>query len=500
MSAALHQQLLLLPDRLGWHVLLTLMALAAGIVISMPLAIMATRRRAIQGPMLAAASVVQTVPSLALLALMVVLLGRIGFWPAIVALVLYSILPILRNAVTGIAGVDPAMVEAARGVGMTPRQMLLKVQLPLAAPVIIAGIRTSAVWVVGIATLSTPVGQVSLGNYIFEGLQLRNNTAVIVGVVTAAGLAIVLDGLIRLMEIAFQRRSRIVTGVAALGLCAVIVGGLAPLVRPAPDTIVGAKTFTEQYILADLIAMRLKDAGFRVRKTQGMGSSILFDSLANGSVDCYVDYSGTIWANVMKRTDTPAGPVVLQEATAYLKQHYGIQCLGPLGFANAYCLAMPRARARELGIRSIADLASHAPSLKIGGDYEFFARPEWPKVRDAYGLRFAQMTSLDPTLMYSAVREGSVNVISAFSTDGRILAYDLVVLEDPQRAFPPYDAMLLVSRRAAARPGFVQALRPLLGRIDDERMRQANKMVDLDGASPRQAAARLMEATGTGKR
>ena len=169
MQDELARQLALLPSRLGWHMLLTTVALAAGILISVPLAIFALRFRPLQGPLMALASIFQTVPSLAMLALLVVILSTIGFVPAIIALTLYSILPVLRNTVTGIAGVDPAVVEAARGVGMTDWQMLMKVQFPLAAPVIIAGIRTSAVWVVGIATLSTPVGQVSLGNYIFEG-------------------------------------------------------------------------------------------------------------------------------------------------------------------------------------------------------------------------------------------------------------------------------------------------------------------------------------------
>ncbi len=363
--------------------------------------------------MLGVTGVVQTIPSLALLALMVPLLGQIGFVPAIIALILYSMLPVVRNTVTGLAGVDPALVEAARGVGMTERQMLFRVQLPLAAPVIIAGVRTAAVWVVGIATLSTPVGQVSLGNYIFEGLQLRNSVAVLIGCGMAAALALALDGVIRVLEVAAARRSRVMAIGALSILIAGIIAAAAPLIKPRNQVIVGAKTFTEQYILAQLMGRQLEQAGYSVHKASGMGSSILFESLANSSVDCYVDYSGTIWANVMKRSDTIGRDEMLKQVSGYLKKRYGIECVGALGFQNTYALAMPRKGAEELGIHTIAELAAHAPRMRIGGDYEFFGRPEWQKVRKTYGLNFADKISLDSTLMYSAVKEGQVDVICA---------------------------------------------------------------------------------------
>lgn len=491
MQDELARQLALLPSRLGWHMLLTTVALAAGILISVPLAIFALRFRPLQGPLLALASIFQTVPSLAMLALLVVILSTIGFVPAIIALTLYSILPVLRNTVTGIAGVDPAIVEAARGVGMTDWQMLLKVQFPLAAPVIIAGIRTSAVWVVGIATLSTPVGQVSLGNYIFEGLQLRNNLAVLTGVIAAAVLAIVLDLLIHLMEVATVRRNRTLSVVAVAALACVVGGGVAPLLRTGPDTFVGSKTFTEQYILADVIDTKLRAAGFDVEKKQGMGSTILFESLANGSIDVYVDYTGTIWFNIMKRHDVPSAQEMLGEMSEFLENHYSIVTVGALGFENAYSLAMRRDRAEALEIRTISDLARHATGLSIGGDYEFFGRPEWIKVRDAYGLHFSEIRSFDATLMYPAVKNGDVDVITAFSSDGRITAYDLLVLRDPKKAFPPYDAVLLVSARAAKKKGFVDALRPLVGSVSNEQMRRANMMVDVEKRTPGAAASAL---------
>lgn len=494
----LHAQLLRLPTLLGYHVELTLIALAVGILISIPLAIIASRVRPLQGPLLGAAGVIQTVPSLALLALMVPLLGMIGFIPALIALCLYSILPILRNTVTGLAGVDPAIVEAARGMGMTQNQMLRRVQLPLAAPVIIAGIRTSTVWVVGIATLSTPVGQPSLGNYIFQGLQTQNHVATLTGVIAAALLAIVLDQLIRGLELAAARRNRALAAASVVGLAIVMGVGIAPLISfgasgPSEKIVhVGAKTFTEQYILADVMANRLDDAGLVAVKKGGMGSIILFNALAQNNVDCYVDYTGTIWANVMKRTDEPGPDAVYEQMKAFLAKKYGILCLGRLGFANAYAFAMMPRRAEQLHIRTIADLAAVAPTLSCGSDYEFFARPEWTAVRDAYHLHFKSQRSMDSSLMYAALRQGEVDVLTAFSTDGRIAAYHLRVLKDPKHALPPYDAVLLLSPHAAKNPQIVEALKPMVGSISDDDMRNANKAVDLDGKSISQAAEELM--------
>lgn len=497
MSPQIYEQLELFPDYLGSHIALTLSALAVGILVSVPLALIATRVKKLEWPVLAVAGILQTIPSLALLALMVPLLGQIGFVPAFLALILYSMLPILRNTVTGINEVDPALIEAARAIGMTDRQMLFRVQLPLAAPVIIAGVRISTVWVVGIATLSTPVGAASLGNYIFSGLQTQNYAAVMVGVVGAALLALFLDGMIRLLEIAVARRRWVYGLTAAAGLALLIaapaISELQTNSSDRPVITLGSKTFTEQYILMSLFEDRLQEAGFAVQDIRSLGSTVIFDALRNNRIDCYVDYSGTIWANHMQREDNPGREAVLEEMTRWLKSEHGIDCLGSLGFENAYVLAMPEARSSRLGIRTLTDLAGYAPSMSIGGDYEFFSRPEWEAVRSAYDLNFQESRSFDSSLMYSAVQQNHVDVIAAFSTDGRILAYQLQTLEDTREALPPYDAVILLSPEASGNAALVNALTPLLDSISNEEMRNANKLVDLDGSTIQEAALTLAE-------
>lgn len=499
MSDTLAQQLALLPDYLSHHLLLTVTALGIGIGTSLPLAITVTRVRVLQAPVLMVASAIQTIPSLALLALMVPLLRAIGFLPAAIALTLYSMLPVIRNTVTGIQEVDPDLIEAGRGLGMTDNQLLMRVQIPLAMPVIIAGIRTATVWVVGIATLSTPVGATSLGNYIFSGLQTQNYTAVLVGCVAAASLALLLDGLIRVMEMAVSRRSRSLISIVSLVMLVVVAVGLSPLVSVGakderPTAVVGAKTFTEQYILARLIADQLEEAGFRTHTIDSLGSTVAFDALAAGRIDCYVDYTGTIWANHMKRQDNPGRRSVYDGVTAWLGEEHGIRYTVRLGFENTYALAMKRQRAESLGIVSVDDLIEHAPGLTLGGDYEFFGRPEWNELASRYGLQFKELVTMDSTLMYPAIAAGDVDVITAFSTDGRIPAFDLVLLEDTRGAFPPYDALLLIGADVVARmPRFWRALQPLQNAIDGEAMRDANKHVDVDRGSITQAADLLKE-------
>ena len=510
----LQEQLALLPSRLGPHLWLVLISLAAGVALSLPLSLLAARIATLRWAVLSIAGVVQTIPGLALLALMVPLLDwarrglgasfpAFGFLPAALALVLYSMLPVLRNAVTGLRGVDASVMEAAVGVGLSPRQVLLKVQLPLAAPVILAGIRTSAVWTVGTATLSTPVGQTSLGNYIFSGLQTRSWTAVLVGCVATAVLALVLDAALGFLETAATRRTRgpLVMGLSLLTLLVVSAIALRPAASraDAPRLVrIGAKNFTEQYILAQALSGFLNARGFETATVEGLGSTILFDALAQGDVDVAVDYSGTLWANQLHRAEVAQPQAVLDEVGRWLDENKHIESLGSLGFENTYAFAMPEARAAELGLTSLEQLAGPIRSMRVGSDYEFFSRPEWKHVAATYELQPRETISSDPSLLYAAVKAGEVELITAYSTDGRLDAFGLTVLADPRHAFPPYDAMLLLSPTARRDPKLVDALRAWVGAIDLKTMRHANQLVDVDGQSKQQAARWLLEALDAG--
>lgn len=517
MSPALHEALAELPGLVRAHLLLSGCAVGLAVLIGLPLALAAARSRALRVPLLGAVGLVQTIPALALLALfypMLLILGRatgagipaLGFLPALIALTLYALLPIVRNGIAAQQGLDPNVLEAADGVGMTRRQRLLMVELPLGAPVMLAGIRTASVWTIGAATLATTVGQPSLGNLIFSGLQTESWIRVLTGCFAAAALALAADGLLALVETGVARRSawrlRLGLGLLLAAVAAAFLPGLAgegsgagggPAGGGRP-VVVGAKNFSEQYILASAIEARLNAAGYRTRRRDDLGSAVAYRAVAAGDIDLYVDYSGTLWTNVLGRSDTPPAAAMRAGLARALDRRDGVEVLGALGFENAYALAMRRDRAEALGIRTLADLARAAPRLAMGSDIEFLSRPEWRSVERAYGLRFRERRNYNPTFMYRAVADGSADVISAFSSDGRIAAMDLVTLADPRHALPSYDALILLSPRAKKDPAIAAALRPLIGAIPVERMRRANLMVDRDEdkKTPAEAARWLL--------
>jgi osmoprotectant transport system permease protein len=505
-----------LPAYLGGHMLVSAAALFIGLLISVPLGIAISRRsKWLAETVLGAAGVIQTVPSLALLALMVYVLGGlIGFWPAFIALTLYSLLPILVNTVIGIRGVSPLYVEAARGLGMSERQMLFRVQLPLAAPVIIGGIRTATVLVVGTATLVTPVGGESLGNYIFGGLESMNPLSTVFGCVIAALLAVLMDQLVRQVEVASRDRSRRRAWVGVVGLLLVFGAGLAPpvarLFDRRPVAVVASGPFTEQHILGDVLALQLEARGFRADRRQGMSEGIQIEALRHNQVDCMVNYSGNIWTLVMKEKDFPDATskeemrATMNERIAdFLRERYGIVSLGSLGFEDAYVFAMTRGRAEELRLPrySLEELGklSRERRLTVGADNQFFTRPEWDRVKTKYGFGEVTETAMEPSLMYGAAKSGKVDVIVAYSSDGRLTDpdFDLRTLADPDNALPPYDALLLLSPGADRRPGLRQALAPLKDSISEKAMQEENKSVDVGKVPARLAAKDLYEKLRT---
>ena len=503
MTPALTAALAALPAKLAAHIVLSAAALVLAIALATPLVLIVRTRPRLQAAVLGAAGFVQTIPALALLALfypaLLALRGLVGgslpvlgFLPALLALALYALLPLLRGGVSGLASVAPEVLEAADGIGLTRRQRLTMVELPLASPIIVGGVRTAAVWTIGAATLATAVGATCLGDFIFAGLQTENWASVLVGCGGAAGLALSVDALLGLVESGVARGSlrRWLAGLGGIALIVALALVPAPRSRAVP-VVVGAKNFSEQYILSRLIAARL--APRAVVERGGLGSAVAFRALAANDVDVYVDYAGTLWSNVLGHTEPKPRTAMLAALPGELKSRFGVGVVGPLGFENAYVLAVRRDTATRLHIATIADLARVAPRLTLGADIEFLSRPEWRGLDAGYGLRFRAMKSFEPSFMYRALASGDADVISAFSSDGRIAAQDLVVLADPLGALPAYDALLLVSPARVRDHALDAALRPLVGRIDVAAMRRANLSVDRDTAklSPAAAAAAL---------
>ena len=471
------------------HLGLVLAAVFIAAAIAVPLGVAMTRSARLARPALAFANIFQTIPSLALFGFLIPLpfLGGIGARTAIVALVLYSLLPIVRNTYTGIQGVDRPIVEAATALGMTDRQRLLRVELPLAAPVILAGLRLAAVAAVGTATIAAAIGAGGLGTYIFRGIATVDPRLILAGAIPAAVMALGLDALLGRAE----RRPRnalvllAVLLIALTGYWAWSRWGVSASV--GPTVIVGTKNFTEQVILGELAAGLLESRGFTVDRRLNLGgTSLCHQAVRAGQIDVYYEYTGTALKDILKKP-TLAGR---DEVLAVVREGYaplGLVVGQPLGFNNTFALVTRT----DTGMTRLSDLAAHAATLRVGLFGEFLERDDGMKgLLRHYGFNFARPPrEMDLGLLYQALTQRQVDVVVGSATDGLIEALDLVVLEDDHHYFPPYDAVAIYNRsRLSRHPEMEQALSAFDGRIDDRAMRRMNLAVDRDHRSARDVA------------
>ena len=475
------------------HVLLVGASTLAAIAIGVPFGILAARRPRLGAPVVWIANVVQTIPSLAMFGFLlpVPLIGGLGARVAIVVLILYALLPVIRTTIAGIRGVDPSLVEAGTALGMTPAQLLRQVELPLAMPSIVAGIRVAAVIGVGTATIAAAVGAGGLGEYIFRGLSMVDPTVILAGAVPAAALALIVDGGLLLAERALRAPGRIPRRALAAGLVIAILGGAAVVAfRPAAGrgaVRVGSKNFTEQIILGEIVAQQLERAGLTVERRLNLGGTFICDrALRSGDIDVYVEYTGTADTAVFKEpVDTDRQRVLERVRRRYAEG--GLTLLPPLGFENTFAILVRGEEARRLHLSTIEDAAAVSASWRAGFGYEFLQRADgYPGLSQKYGLRFAAPpTAMDLSLIYRALAERQVDLVAGDATSGLIAAYDLFMLQDNRRYFPPYDAAP-VARAAAllGHPALREALDALAGRISIDDMRRMNQAVDAGREDP----------------
>jgi len=506
--------------RTGEHILLTGASTLVAIVIGVPLGVCASRVSRLKGVIMGVVGILQTVPSLAMLAFLLALLGRIGAVPALIALALYALLPIVRNTVAGLGQVPAPILEAANGVGMTRSQSLWWVELPLAMPVIVTGIRTAAVIGVGIATLSAFIGAGGLGQFINRGLSLSNNHLILLGAIPSALLALIVDGAIGSMQWALQRRSgrgepswlRHCLKAVALSAPALLllVGCLGVFRAGAPGfagwdvretegrgvILVGSKNFTEQLILGELMAQLIeRETDLQVIRKFGLGGTMIcHGALMTGGIDLYAEYTGTALTAVLGRKVIADPEKTYALVAKYYEQNLDLQWLEPLGFNNTYVLTVRSEDAEQYGLRRISDLQSRASDLRAGWTFEFSERPDgYPGLQECYGFSFGMVRDIEASLMYEAIARGEVDVISAFATDGRIVANRLTALEDDRRFFPPYFAAPILRRSTLDRHPELEAVLDLLaGRLSAATMQRLNLLVDLEGQSPARVAREFL--------
>jgi osmoprotectant transport system permease protein len=479
---------------LGQHVMLvglsTLIAIAAGV----PIGILAAHRPRIGAPIVWLANVVQTIPSLAMFGFLLPLplVGGLGARVAIFVLILYALLPIVRTTTAGLRSLDQVIVEAGTAMGMTPWQLLREVQLPLALPSIVAGIRVAAVIGVGTATIAAAVGAGGLGEYIFRGLSMVDPTVILAGAVPSAILALSIDGALTFVERMLKtgrHRSWKATPFAVAAVLIAVLGGIAVVAArtfggTAGAIRVGSKNFTEQIVLGELLAQTIESrTSLRVQRRLNLGGTFICDrAVRSGDIDMYVEYSGTAQTAIFHQpADTDRHRVFDSIKSRYADA--GLTLMDPLGYENTFAMLVRADDAKRLGLRTLSDLANHAATMRAGFGYEFLQRLDgYPGLARTYGLRFAAPpTAMDLSLIYRALAERQVDLIAGDATSGLIQAYGFTMLEDDRRYFPPYDAAAVVrSAVLLAHPDVRTALSHLAGRITVADMRRMNHAVDAE--------------------
>lgn len=511
----------------GEHLMLVLISTSIAVTIGIPLGILLTRRQRLRAPVLSLANVMQTVPSLALFGFLIPLplIGGIGARPVVVALVLYALLPVIRNTVTGILGVDKNVREAAVAMGMTDRQILWQVEMPLAMSVILTGVRIAVVISVGVATIGGMIGAGGLGAYIFRGLRQYDNQLILAGALPAALMALAADFGLGLLEKRFApdagrssarpglkgRRRRALLAWGALLL--VLLGGTYAVWRATRTAgsgtekrarvVVGSKDFTESVLLAEIFAQLLEARGVEVIRNYELAGNLSHESLINGQIDAYPEYTGTSYMDILKHPLNTDARAVYETIRRDYAEKFAVEVSPSLGFENTFAVLVRGEDARRLGLKTISEAVPHAINWRAGFGQDFMSRADgYPGFARTYNLRMAATPrEMDLSLTYRALALKQVDLIAGNSTDGLISKLDLVQLEDDRRYFPPYEAVFLIRREAMARvPAASEVLGLLEGRLSTEEMRRLNYEVDGNRRDTREVAREWIAAKATSDR
>ena len=496
------------------HLFLVFVSTALAVLIGVPLGILLTRRESLQTPVLGIANILQTIPSLALFGLLIPIayIGGIGARTAIIALTLYSFLPIIRNTVTGISGVDRKIKEAATAMGMTDFQILRAVELPLAAPVILTGIRVAVVIAVGVATIAAAVGAGGLGTYIFRGLRQNDNNLLLAGAVFSALLALLADFALGQIEKIYQlknlrnetsgaRRKFVAGGAAALIALIFAVPFVANFASAnsasSSQTIrVGSKDFTESVILAEIIAQLLEKRGITVERQFELGGNLAHDALLSNNLDVYPEYTGTAYTAILKHQPITDTAKVYDDTKSEYAEKYNLTVSPPLGFSNDFAILVRGETARKNNLKTVSDAVPISRNWQAGFGQDFMSRADgYRGFARAYKFDFAkQPREMDLSLTYRALQSGELDLIAGNSTDGLIAALDLFELADDRKFFPPYQAVFIARHNKAEILN--ETFKQLKNAISTDEMRKLNYAVDGEKRQPREVAENWLKEKG----
>ncbi len=506
---------------IGTHITLTVTAVVIAILVGVPLGIFIASQKGVDKPILGFTNIMQAIPSLAALGLLVPIIG-IGAPPAILMVVLYSLLPIVRNTYTGIKGVNPQMIEAAHGIGMTKMQVLFKIKFPVALPVIMSGVRISSVTAVGLMTIASYIGAGGLGNFIISGIQMNNVYMMLSAAIPACILALSMDFLMNKVEKAVtpismsmkpseitpktieKQRGKKRTTLAVTGAVVFLLLGslILPLVTPSAEPIVvGSKPVPESQILGNIIAELIEqNTDLEVERQLSFGmSTAIYEGLERGDVDIYPEYSGSLYAEIFGQVFVPGTPPeqVAQDVRDLLADE-GYLYSQEYGLNNRYTLGMLPETAEKYRIETISDLAALDKEFVLSCSEIFPHRADGaPALETVYGLEFAEFLQFQGVLMYEALISGEVEIMTPYSTDAMTKKYNITILEDDLSAFSHYTMSSVFGPRVIEEyPEVIEVLKVLEDGISDEEMMDMNYKAVVDGVTPENVAKEFIIEKG----
>ncbi|HEM6130160.1 ABC transporter permease/substrate-binding protein [Streptococcus suis] len=480
------------------HLRISLLALIIAIAIAVPLGLILSSKKRLTEWSLQITGIFQTIPSLALLGLFIPFMG-IGTLPAVVALVIYAIFPILQGTLTGLGEIDPSLEEAATAFGMNKWEKLKKFKLALAMPILMSGIRTASIMIIGTATLAALVGAGGLGSFILLGIDRNDSALILIGAVSSAVLAVLFGYSIRLLQ---DKKPKTILLALLVTLFTVGASYVPMLNFSTKQLVIAGKLGAEPEILINMYKLLIEDqTDIKVEIKPNFGkTSFLYEALKSGSIDIYPEYTGTITSTLLKNSSmdlsTNSDEVYTYAKEAILEQD-GLVYLAPMAFQNTFALAVTEDYAQDHGIEKISDLAKVQQTAVAGFSLEFNDREDGNiGLKNLYNLQL-NVKTMEPALRYEAIKSGNVQIIEAYSTDSKVVTYKLKILEDDKQLFPPYQAAPLLSKETLEKyPELEQVLGVLAGKISTEEMTRMNYAVDVEGKSAEQVAREYLEQEG----
>lgn len=503
----------LLTERTGFfagllleHLQISLFAIVIAILAGGLAGILISEFQRTAKPALAVINFLYTIPSISMLGFLIPFSG-VGNATAVIALTIYALLPMVRNTHTGMVNVDPAILEAAKGMGSTRTQILFKIKLPLAMPVIMSGIRSMVTMTIALAGIASFIGAGGLGVAIYRGITTNNSAMTMTGSLLIAVLALVVDFLLGFIERRMKmcsakakKTNHFMAAAAAVIICIALVITGVFRTRTGETIHIATKPMTEQYVLGEMLKILIEqDTDLNVELTQGMGggTSNIQPAMESGEFDLYPEYTGTGWNMVLKNEELYTEDLFGELQKEY-EDNYSMEWVGMYGFNNTYGMVVRKDIAEQYDLHTYSDLAAVADQLVFGAEYDFFEREDgYDALCDTYGLNFKETMDLDIGLKYQALEQGQIDVMVVFTTDGQLSAADVTVLEDDKQFYPSYLCGNVVrSEVLKEHPELNEVFDKMTGLITDSDMAKMNYEVETEGREPEDVAEAYLDSHG----